>query len=136
MDANVELVRAWVRALNARDEEEVLALVTPDFELVEPRALPGATHVRGREGLQRYAAGWDRNWSDWEFCEVEIFAASATHVVFVADLKLRGRNSGIDVQHRWVYLFAVRDGQIASQVGFDKRDDAVRAAQDAAAPGG
>ena len=127
MSTNVELVRAWNRALNARDTEQVLALVTPDFEMVEPRALPGATTVRGRDGLERYSAGWDRNWSEWEFCEVEIEDVSPTQVIFVADLKLRGRGSGIDVQHRWIYLFAIRDGLIASQVGFDDKDDALRA---------
>ena len=129
MSANLALVRAWVRALNDHDEVQVLALVTPDFEMVEPRALPGATTVRGREGLQRYAAGWSRNWSDWEFREVELFEASADQVVFIADLKLRGRNSGADVQHRWVYLFTIRDGKVVSQVGFDNKDDALRAAQ-------
>jgi ketosteroid isomerase-like protein len=129
MGANVELVRAWVRALNERDTQRVLALVTPDFLMVEPQALPGATIVRGRDGLERYAAGWDRNWSDWEFCEVGIADASPTQVVFVADLRLRGRNSGIDVQHRWVYLFTVRDGRIAAQSGFDAKDDALREAR-------
>lgn len=129
MGANVELVREWVRALNERDTEQVLALVTPDFEMAEPRALPGATTVRGHEGLERYATGWDRNWSDWRFCEVEIAEVSDSQVLFVADLKLRGRNSGADVQHRWVYLFELRGGLIARQRGFDDRDDALRTAR-------
>lgn len=129
MGANVALVRAWVRALNERDEDRVVGLVSQDFQLVEPRALPGAGQVHGRDGLRRYAAGWSRNWSEWTFHEVEIFDASPTQVIFVADLELRGRNSGAHVQHRWVYLVTIRDGEITSQIGFDDRDDALEAAR-------
>ena len=129
MSANVELARAWIRAINSHDIEQGVALVTPDFELVESSTLPGAAHATGPDGLRRYAAGWERNWSDWEMREVEIVDVPPSHVVLVADLELRGRHSGIDVGRRWIYLFTVRDGKIAGQRGYDDKDEAVRAAQ-------
>lgn len=129
MSANVEIVRAWMRALNDDDEAKARALITPDFELVESETLPGALRARGEEGLRRYAAGWRRTWSEWDWREVEVVDIPPMHVVLVADLELRGRQSGISVCRRWVYLFAFRGGRLAQQVGFDDKDAAIRAAE-------
>jgi ketosteroid isomerase-like protein len=129
VSANVQLTRAWIRAINEGDTERWLGLVTPDFELIESSTLPGAAQAYGPEGLRRYAAGWARNWSAWELREVEIVDVPPTRVVLAADLKLRGRHSGIDVERRWVYLLSVRDGKLASQIGFDDKDEALRVAR-------
>jgi ketosteroid isomerase-like protein len=127
ISANAEIVRAWIRAINGRDPEEPVALVTPDFELVESSTLPGAARAVGLEGLREYGAGWTRNWSEWEMREVELVEIPPTHVVLVADLSLRGRGSGIEVERRWVYLFQIRGDKLASQLGYDDKEEALRA---------
>jgi ketosteroid isomerase-like protein len=38
-----DVARNWIRAINTRGAEDVLAMVTPDFEMVESSALPAAT---------------------------------------------------------------------------------------------
>jgi len=127
-----DVARNWIRAINTRGAEDVLAMVTPDFEMVESSALPAAARVSGAEELSRYMAGWERNWSDWEMREVELIEVPPAHAVLVADLKLRGRHSGIEVSRRWVYLFRIRRDRIAAQIGVDDKDEAIRMAENAA----
>jgi ketosteroid isomerase-like protein len=129
MSATADVIREWVRAINSRDPEAPIALVTPDFELVESSTLPGAARVSGPEGLRRYGAGWARNWSDWELSEVEIIEVAPDQAVLVADLRLRGLRSGIDVERRWAYLMQIRNGKLARQVDFDDTEEALRAAR-------
>lgn len=129
VSANLYLVREWISAMNAGDVEQALGLITSDFQLVESATLPGAAVASGPAGFRRYAEGWVRNWSAWELREVEMVEVPPVAVVLVADLRLRGRRSGIDVERRWVYLFSVREGKLASQIGFDEKDEALRSAQ-------
>ena len=42
-------------------------------------------------------------------------------------LRLTGRESGIEVDRVWVYLFTVRDGKLLRQDGFDGREAAEQA---------
>lgn len=128
MSANTDIVHAWIDAINSRDREAPVALVTPDFELVESTTLPGAATATGPEGLRRYGEGWARNWSEWQMREVEMIDVPPDHVVLVADLALRGIRSGIEVERRWIYLLRLRDGKVARQLGFDDKDAAVQAA--------
>jgi limonene-1,2-epoxide hydrolase len=44
---NIEVVRAWMRALNEDDTEVALALCDPEFEMTESQTLPGAATVSG-----------------------------------------------------------------------------------------
>jgi ketosteroid isomerase-like protein len=129
VSANTDLIRAWIASVNSHDFEETVALVTPDFELVESSTLPGAATATGPEGLRRYGEGWARNWSDWQMREVEMVEVPPSHVVLAADLALRGIRSGIEVERRWIYLLRIRDGRIMSQIGYDSKEAAVEAAQ-------
>src|SRR6185437_14247766 len=55
---DADLVRAWHEAACRGCIDELLVLTHPDFEMTEPSALPGATHVKGREALRSYCYGW------------------------------------------------------------------------------
>jgi hypothetical protein len=98
--------------------DDMLALTHPEFEMTEASALPGAVHVRGREGLRSYAYGWAKNWSEQEWLEHEIVELPPDRVVLDATLRLRGLRSSIWVEHRWVYLFVIRDELILRDDGF------------------
>jgi ketosteroid isomerase-like protein len=125
---NVEVVRAWMRALNAGDHEAALALCDPAFVMVESSSLPGAATASGHEALKRYFAGWVRNWSEWEWREEELLDFPPDNVLVMALLRLKGLRSGMWVERRWVYLFTVRDGRLARQDGFDTKAEALEAA--------
>jgi ketosteroid isomerase-like protein len=128
---NVDVVRAWIATINAghSEPEPVIALVTPDFELVESSTLPGAARAQGIDELRRYFYGWLRNWTDWRLEEEEIVDVPPDKVILIATLHLRAAHTGIDLARRWVYLYTVRDGKLAKQVGFDDRETALRAAK-------
>jgi ketosteroid isomerase-like protein len=128
MSANVELVRAWHRAASLGRVDDMLGLTHPEFEMSEPRSLPGAARVEGREGLRSYAHGWARNWSQWEFHEEETIELPQDRVVFDATLRLRGLRSSIWVEHRWAYLVVIRDGLILRDEGFLTKEEALAAA--------
>jgi hypothetical protein len=124
---NAELVRAWQNAANLGRVEELLALTHPDFEMNEASVLPGATRVVGRDALRRYCHGWGRNWSEWEWIEQELLELPPDRVVLDATLRLKGLRSEIWVEHRWAYLFVVRDGLIARNDGFLTKQEALGA---------
>ncbi len=121
-----DVVRTWVQAFNDDDAERAEQLMVEDFVGIEPTTLTGATRVEGREALERYMAGWRRNWSWWRWTPEEIIA-SGDKVYMAAQLALRGRSSDADVSRRWVYVFTVRDGRITRQEGYDD-EAAARAA--------
>jgi ketosteroid isomerase-like protein len=128
-EGNVEIVRAWMSACNGDDAEHALALCDPSIEMIEPDTLPGAAKTKGIDGVRRYFAGWTRNWSEWRWEEEELEELPPDKVLVVAQLRLRGLRSGIWVEHRWAYVFTVRDGKLVRQQGYDSRAQALAAVQ-------
>ena len=123
MSANIELVRAWHRAAQERRTDDLLALTHPEFEMIEAAVLPGATRVKGLAALRRYGAGWEHNWSDWEFREEEVIELPPDRVVYVATLRLKGLRSSIWVERRWAYEIAIRDGLVVRNAGYEAKDE-------------
>jgi hypothetical protein len=128
VSGNAELVRAWHRAAELGRVEEMVALTHPEFEMTEASTLPGAVHVVGIEALRSYGYGWTKNWSEWEWREEELLELAPDRLVFVATLRLRGLRSSIWVEHRWAYLFEIRDGLILRDDGFLTVEEALASA--------
>jgi SnoaL-like domain len=122
---NAELVRAWQEAVNLGRVEDLLALSHPDFEMTEASALPGAANVKGLEALRRYCYGWRKIWSEWEWREEELIELPPDRILLDATLRLRGLRSSIWVEHRWAYLFVIRDGLILRNDGFSTKEEAL-----------
>jgi ketosteroid isomerase-like protein len=124
---NIEVVRAWMRACNGTDEEAALALCDPTFEMVETPALPGPATTSGLDAVRRYFAGWRRNWAEWQWLEEEALDIPPDRVLVMSRLRLKGLRSGLWVEHRWAYLFTVRDGKLIRQDGFNDKEQALEA---------
>jgi hypothetical protein len=120
---NADLVRAWHRAASLGRLDELLALTHPDFEMTESSVLPGAARVEGIDGLRRYCHGWAKNWSESEWHEHELVEIPPDRVAVDLTLRLRGLRSAIWVEHRWAYLFEIRDGLILRDDGFQSMDE-------------
>jgi ketosteroid isomerase-like protein len=118
-----EVVRAYVDACNGDEVETVLGLLHPEIELHEADTLPGAVSAVGFEEVRRYLERFDTHWSsfNWEPLALEF---AGDRALMRARLRLVGRKSGIEVDREWIYVFAVRDGKLARQDGFDQMDDA------------
>ena len=123
MPENAELVRAWQDAANHGRVEDQLALSHPEFEMTEHSSLPGAAHVKGLEAFRSYCYGWLKNWSEWEWIEEELIELPPDRVVLDATLRLRGLRSSIWVEHRWAYLFVIRDGLVLRVDGFLSKEE-------------
>jgi hypothetical protein len=128
VSANIELVRAWQRAASEGRIEDLLALSHPGFEMTEASVLPGATRVSGLEALRSYAYGWAKNWSEQEWREHELFELPPDRVVLDSTLRLRGLRSSLWVEHRWAYLFVIREGLVLRNDGFQTKEEALSAA--------
>lgn len=124
---NVELVGRWIEAFNARDFDASTALITPDFEMTEAPALPGAHRLRGRAALETYFEGWLRQWSDWAWHADEIIDIPPHQVILDARLALLGLRSTAWVERRWAYVFTISDGLLSRQDGYDDRAAAFEA---------
>ena len=122
-----DVVRRWVRAANDGDLERMLEIADPEIEMSEASALPGAARVNGLKELETYLHGWNRNWSRTEWLEEELLEVSPGRVLLEATLRLTGLRSGITVEHRWTYVFTIRDGRVLRQDGYDSRDEAMAA---------
>ncbi len=123
MAGNAELVRAWHRAAELGRVEELLALTHPEFEMTEASVLPGAVRVAGLEAMRSYCYAFVKIWSEGEWVEEELIELPPDRVVFVATLRLRGLRSTIWVEHRWAYLFVIRDGLVVRNDGFLTKDE-------------
>jgi ketosteroid isomerase-like protein len=127
MPSNLDVVKAWVEACNQMDVERALSLCSPCIELTESKTLPGSVRAVGLDKVRRYLERFTTHWSEGEWLPQE-FLESGDKIVMVARLKLRGRQSGIEVDRSWVYVFTVRDGKLLRQEGFDERAEGLAAA--------
>jgi hypothetical protein len=63
------------------------------------------------------------DWSEWEWREEELIGLRPDRAVLDATLRLRGLRSSIWVEHRWAYLFVIRDGLILRNEGFLSKEE-------------
>jgi ketosteroid isomerase-like protein len=130
MDETERVARAWVDACNGADPGRLLALLHPDVELHEARALPGAVSAVGREAVMRYLERFTTHWSSFYWEPLE-WQTAGDRAQLRANLQLEGRKSGISVNREWYYVFTVRDGMLLRQDGYDDRATAEAALREA-----
>jgi ketosteroid isomerase-like protein len=120
------VVRAYIEACNDDDIERVLELLDPAIEIHEATTLPGAVSAVGFDAAKRYLERFGTHWSSFHWEPLE-WRAQGERVLMRARLSLKGRESGIDVDREWWYVFTTREGRLLRQEGFDDRDSAVSA---------
>jgi uncharacterized protein len=121
---NVEFVRNGVEAFGRGEWDAIPDLFAEDVEWYDPPSLPGASLHRGRAAMR---ARWDEleeALSGFTVLPEAYFDAGDQVVVFLRT-RGRGRASGIEIERCIAQLFTVRDGRVASVVGYDDRDRAL-----------
>lgn len=118
------VVRAYIDACNGDDLDAVLALLDPGIELHEADALPGAVHAVGFDEVRRYLERFGTHWESFHWEPLELVTDDA-RAMMLARLRLKGRESGIEVDREWAYVFTVCDGKLLRQDGFDGREPAL-----------
>ena len=121
---NVEVIRSlyedWLRGDMGFDR------LDPEISMVESAVLPGAVSARGIDAVKRYIESFAKYWEEVRF-EPEEFIDAGDSVVVVARLVGRGKRSGIEVTHRWAYVWTVRGDKALSMVGYADRAEALKA---------
>ena len=121
---NVEIVRSlydgWLRGDMGLDR------LDPEISMVEADVLPGSVSVHGFDAVKRYIESFTKHWADIRF-EPEQFIDAGDSVVVVARLVGTGKRSGIEVTHRWAYVWTVRGDKALSMVGYADRAEALKA---------
>ena len=126
-EANVDIVRAAVDAINRGDWETPFAAARPDFEYDISRT---DSPLRGVYTLDQMPQLIDEFLGIWEAVtyEPEEFIAVGEHVVVPFTTHFRGRQ-GIELQTRAAWVWAFRDGALARLTLYQETDEALEAAR-------
>jgi ketosteroid isomerase-like protein len=127
-EENVEAIRElW--ALVGDDTTELdLSMVDPEV-VYEDDVLPdhaGEVYV-GHEGLRRAWAGFAEPWTDFKV-ELEWARGAGDEVVSVHRMRGRGRESGVETQADYAYVWTFREGRIVRIRSYGNTAEALKAA--------
>jgi ketosteroid isomerase-like protein len=126
---NVEIVRAAFSAFDRGDIDAVLQLCAEDIVITQPPELPDASaEQRGHRGVLQAFAIWPEQWEDYRVEILRIAAVPADRVIVNSRTRGRGRQSGVEVDMEFSYVFRIRDTRIREMRIFVREDDALEAA--------
>ncbi|MGH2960718.1 MAG: nuclear transport factor 2 family protein [Solirubrobacterales bacterium] len=123
---NVKLVRRWFEGF--RVGEVSPDICDPEIEIRNWKESPSPGPYRGHEGLRRWWNDVEDAFEDMHFELVDAIDVGDERVVTVQRIVGRFRLTGIEVDHIWGAVVSVRQGKIASAVGYASPGRAKRAA--------
>jgi ketosteroid isomerase-like protein len=112
-EENVALIRRAFGAYFAGDIETVLALCDEDIVVTQAQEVPGVPpQQRGRAGVLEAFALWPEQWDDFH-AEIErVLADPGDYVAVLTRQTGRGKQSGVEVESEFTFVFAIREGKI------------------------
>ena len=125
-DENVELLRRWIEAFNAREIDAIIARCDPSIELHSVFAAAGGAVYTGHDGLRRWQRDLEDAWGEGIRVEPEasyVDLGERTLVFYV--LHGRGKHSGVEVTMPVATVFRWRGGLIVYFKGYTHREDAL-----------
>jgi ketosteroid isomerase-like protein len=121
---DVETIRSGIEAYNAADLERLIAIADPDVRMVPIRSLVEGGEYRGHDGMRRFMADTDEDWSE-RGIEVSEIRDSEGGVLVLGDFWGIGRASGSEVRFPIAWLCRMRDGKLAGMRAYTDQDKAV-----------
>jgi ketosteroid isomerase-like protein len=126
---NVEVVRAAFDAYVRGDIDAVLGLCDENIVITQPAEVPGVSpEQRGHAGVLEAFSIWPEQWDDFQIEIERVVAHPGDYVVVATHQRGRGKQSGVEVDGEFTFVFAVRGGKIAEWRIFVQRDQALEAA--------
>jgi ketosteroid isomerase-like protein len=126
---NVEIVRKVFAAFDRGDIEAVLRLCDEDIVITQPAEVPGINpQQRGHQGVLEAFAIWPEQWDDFRVEVLGLTAAPTDKVVANIRTLGRGKQSGVEVDMEFSFVFTVRDEMIIEWQLFLREDQALEAA--------
>ena len=109
--ANVELVRAYYPALNQRDLDGVLNVFAEEAEYrpFNVSVVEGGSYS-GHDGIKRWFAEAAETW-EYLRAEPDTYRAGGDRVVVIGHLRVRGKQSGVDVDSPAAWVWTISDGK-------------------------
>ena len=116
MTTNVEVVRAFYDATNARDEAAFETLLTDDFEARSLFSNVEGHLYRGMDGVREYLRETAEAWSHFELVVEDLIAVGDDRVLALIHVDARGAASGVIIdpklQPGQAALFVMRGQQV------------------------
>jgi ketosteroid isomerase-like protein len=128
---NVEIVRKVFAAFDRDDIEAVLRLCDEGIVITQPAEgarLGINLQQRGHEGVLEAFAIWPEQWDDFRIEVLGLTAAPADKVIANIRTLGRGKQSGVEVDMGFSFVFTVRDERIIEWQMFLREDQALEAA--------
>ena len=123
--ANIELLRGFGDALNARDIEAILAYCDPNIEFHSGiGAIHGVYH--GHDGVHRWHCDNQEVWGEEIGVEPEAVFDLGEHTLTFYVARGRGQRSGVEVAMPQAAVVRWRDGLITYIKSYRDRGDALR----------
>jgi ketosteroid isomerase-like protein len=126
---NVDLVQTAFAAFIRGDTDAVLQLCAEDIVTTQPPELPGVPpHQYGHSGVLEAFAIWPEQWDEYRIEPPRVIADPGDHVVVAARTAGRGKQSGVEVEMEFAFVFTVHEGKLAEWRIFVSEDQALKAA--------
>ena len=78
-----------------------------------PEVPIGAPQQNGHAGVLEAFALWPEQWDDFRIELERVVADPGDHVVVTTRQSGRGKQSGVEVEGNFTYVFAIREGKVA-----------------------
>ena len=124
-EQNVEFHRRVYRALNARDEEALVALCDQRIEVHSVFAAVGGAVYHGHSGVRTWRRDLEETWGSGFRVEPEAFFDFGEHTLVFVVLRGRGGQSGVEVAMPAAGVARWRDGLCVSHKGYAHKGDAL-----------
>jgi ketosteroid isomerase-like protein len=110
---NVQLIRRAFDAFSRGDTEGVLAVCAEDIVITQAPEVPlGAPQQSGHAGVLEAFALWPEQWDDFRINLERVVTDPGDHVVVTARHSGRGKQSGVEVEANFTYVFGILDGKV------------------------
>ena len=123
---NVETIRRCDAAISRGDVDSFLLGIHPDVEFIPRRAAVQGTY-HGHDGMRKYIAENAESFDLFEVGNTE-FRDLGDRVLAFGTVRVRGRESGVEVTQPTALLVVFQDGKIIRFEDFGERDAALEAA--------
>jgi len=111
-----QLAGAFLRAIQAKDKEGILALLTDDFVLEVPFNVSGTNDLSDSwYGLDTASTNFEATWETIEtvkYSEIEITAGRDADVAFAETLGAMRMANGKPYRNRYIFRFDTQNGKI------------------------
>lgn len=108
---NIETVRRGVDAFNRGGIDGILPFLDPDVEWQPLPYEPEARTYRRHDGVRALLDPYFEVFESLRM-EPEEFIVSGDHVVVPVCVRVRGRDSGVDIEDRHTFVFKLREGTV------------------------